>query len=208
MYFRLVRTEVLSYCHIIITSRHVAGRKIRRYCDTLWEIVGFTRSDAESFILKSFKGKECLAAKLLQELRSDRPEHRDTSELTTNPLSTALFCILCDDNNGDLPNNKTQLYIKIVSCVLRRKYGLSSIGDPITVYREELIELGRMAFESLRKGKSYFEHDENRSLVLTKFSFLSIRTGGPILRPGLRYGFLQKSLQEFLAGFYLASLID
>ena len=75
MYFRLVRTEVLSYCYIIITSRHVAGRKIRRYCDTLWEIVGFTRSDAESFILKSFKGKECLAAKLLQELRSDRPEH-------------------------------------------------------------------------------------------------------------------------------------
>ena len=54
MYFNLVKGEdVLSGCHIILTSRHEAGRKVRRYCDNLWEIVGFTKSDAESFILKS-----------------------------------------------------------------------------------------------------------------------------------------------------------
>ena len=86
--------------------------------------------------------------------------------------------------------------------------GLSSNSvEPITVYKEELMQLGRMAFQSLRKGESYFEEDETGSLVLTKFGFLSVQTGGPTLEPSLCYGFIHKSLQEFIAGFYLASLI-
>ena len=213
MYLKLVEGRLLPDCHIVLTSRHEAGRKVRRYCDTLWEIVGFTKSDAESFIHKYFKNMEHLPAKLLQELRSDWPEHRELIELTTNPLNTALLCILCEDYKGVLPNNKTQLYIEIVRCVLKRyetKHGLSSNGDdPITVYREELIQLGRMALHSLRKGESYFEEQEIscNSSVFTKFGFLSIQTGGPKRKPNLRYRFSHKTFQEFFAAFYHAFLI-
>ena len=213
MYFKLVEGRLLPDCHIVLTSRHEAGRKVRRYCDNLWEIVGFTKSDAESFILKYFKNMEYVPEKLLQELRSDQPEHRELIELTTNPLNTALLCILCDDCKGVLPNNKTQLYIEIVRCVLKRyetKHGLSSNGgDPITVYRKELIQLGHMALHSLRKGESYFKEQEIvcNSSVFTKFGFLSIETGGPKRRPSLRYRFSHTTFQEFFAGFYLAFLI-
>ena len=213
MYFNLVKGKVLPDCHIVLTSRHEAGRKVRRYCDTLWDIVGFTKSDAESFILKYFKNMEHLPGKLLQELRSDWPEHPDIIELTTNPLNTALLCILCEDYKGVLPNNKTQLYIEIVRCVLRRyetKHGLSSnCDDPLTVYRKELIQLGHMALHSLRKGELYFEEQEIvcNSSVFTKFGFLSIETGGPKRKPSLRYRFSHKTFQEFFAGFYLAFLI-
>ena len=213
MYFKLVEGRLLPDCHIVLTSRHEAGRKVRRYCDTLWEIVGFTKSDAECFIHKFFKNMEHLPAKLLQELRSGWLEHPELIELTTNPLNTALLCILCDDYKGVLPNNKTQLYIEIVRCVLKRyetKHGLSSNGDdPITVFRKELKQLGRMALQSLRKGELYFEEQEIgcNSSVFSKFGFLSIETGGPKRKPSLRYRFSHKTFQEFFAGFYLAFLI-
>ena len=213
MYFKLVEGRLLPDCHIVLTSRHEAGRKVRRYCDNLWEIVGFTKSDAECFIHKFFKNMEHLPAKLLQELRSDWPEHPELIELTTNPLNTALLCILCEDYKGVLPNNKTQLYIEIVRCVLKRyetKHELSSNGDDsITVYRKELKQLGRMALRSLCKGELYFEEQEIgcNSSVFTKFGFLSIETGGPKTKPSLRYRFSHKTFQEFFAGFYLAFLI-
>ena len=213
MYFNLVKGKVLPGCHIVLTSRLEAGRKVRRYCDTLWDIVGFTKSDAKSFIRKYFKNTEHSPGKLLQELRRGWSKHPDIIELTKNPLNTALLCILCEDYKGVLPNNKTQLYIEIVRCVLRRyetKHGLSSNGDdPIIVYREELIQLGRMALQSLRKGQLFIEEQEFgcNSTVLTKFGFLSIQTGGPKRKPSLRYGFSHKSFQEFFAGFYLAFLI-
>ena len=211
MYLKLVEGRLLPGCHIVLTSRHEVGRKVRRYCDNLWEIVGFNKADAESFILKSIKNKEHLPAKLLQELQSDWPEHPDIIELTTNPLNTVLLCIFCDDYEGDLLNNKTQLYIEIVSCVLRRyerKQVFSSNSvDPITVYKEELIQLGRMALHSLHNGQPYVEEHESASVVLTKFGFLSIQPGGPKRKPSLHYWFSHKSFQEFFAGFYLAFLI-
>ena len=64
MYFKLVKRKELPGCHIVLTSRHEAGKRVRRYCDTLWEIVGFTEEDAKSFIGKYFKNMEHLAEKL------------------------------------------------------------------------------------------------------------------------------------------------
>ena len=121
-----------------------------------------------------------LPAKLLQGLRSDWPQHPDIIELTTNPLNAALLCILCDDYKGDLPNKKTQLYVEVVSCVLRiyeTKQGFSRHSlDPITVYKEELMQFGHLALHCLHNGQSYFKEHESGSFVLTKFGFLSIQT--------------------------------
>ena len=66
----LIQGKELSGCYIVVTSRHEAGSKVRRYFDTLWEIEGFTKKDAESFILKYFKNinKEHLAWKLTERI--------------------------------------------------------------------------------------------------------------------------------------------
>ena len=81
----------------------------------------------------------------------------------------------------------------------------------MTVYKEQLKHLGRMALQSLRKGEFYFEEHEfdGNSIVLSKFGFLSIQAGGSKRKPSLRYGFLHKSFQEFFAGLYVAfQIID
>ena len=213
----LIQGKELSGCYIVVTSRHEAGSKVRRYFDTLWEIEGFTKKDAESFILKYFKNinKEHLAWKLIERIWPQHDfakskEDRDLSELTKNPLNTALLCVICEDFEGVIPTSRTELYTEIVLCVLRRyeqKQGFASKNeDLMTVYKKELIDLGRMALESLLKGELYFEEHKSDGglIVLSKFGFLSLQAGGSKRKVVVRYAFLHKSFQEFFAGFYLA----
>ena len=224
----LIQGKDLSGCYIVVTSRHEAGSKVRRYCDTLWEIEGFTKKDAKSFIRKYFKNinKEHLARKLIESIfesqqdrdlsiwhvlfRSEPQQDRDLSELTKNPLNTALLCVIWEDFEGVFPTSRTELYTEIVLCVLRRyeqKQGLASKNeDLMTVYKKELIDLGRMALESLVQGELYFEEHKSDGgfIVLSKFGFLSLQAGGSKRKVVVRYAFLHKSFQEFFSGFYLA----
>ena len=208
MWKDLLESKMLPNCHIVITSRHETGKSVRRYCDTLWEIVGFTLQYAKSYILKYFKGMEHLAKELLKQLDY---ANRDLRQLTQNPLNTALLCILIEDFKGVLPPERTQLYTEIVRCVLLRyeKRNRSSRGsdaDLLEIYKDDLVQLGCMALQSLREGELFFDENEFKgsSSNLIKFGFLSIQTGGSKRKPSLRFSFLHKTFQEFFAGFYLA----
>ena len=211
MYYSLVHSKLLASCHIVITSRQEVGKKVRPYCDTLWEIVGFTKEDAESFIRKYFKDKGHLAEKLRKRLTLPWYLHDDQlgnlDELTKNPLNTALLCCLFEDFEGVLPASRTQLYVEIVLLVLRRyeeKNGLeSSREDLISVYRKELLLLGSFAFESLLQGELHFQKKEE-IVKSINFGFFSFQKGGTKRKPCTRCAFLHKSFQEFFAGFYLA----
>ena len=209
--YDLVEGKELSGCHVILTSRHEVGRKLRRYCDTLWEIVGFTEEDANSFIRTYFKSikREDLLGNLLQKIRySD-----ELRNLSKNPLNVTLLCVLCEDLEGVFPTSRTELYTEIVLCVLRRyekKQGLSSKSeDLMSIYRDDLVHLGRVALHSLRKGELYFEEHESgsTSIALSKFGFLSLQASGCKRKALVRYAFLHKSFQEFFSGFYLACQI-
>ncbi|KAM7425284.1 hypothetical protein ABFA07_023268 [Porites harrisoni] len=214
MYYSLVQSKLLPAFHIVITSRHEVGKKVRPYCDALWEIVGFTKEDAESFIRKYFKGKEHLAEELIKRLLPSKYYFLTTGhpletlgELTKNPLNTALLCCLFEDFEGVLPTSRTELYVEIVTFVLRRyevKNGLKSSGeDLISGYKKELLLLGSFALESLLKGELYFEKKED-TVKRINFGFLSFQQGAAKRKPSTRCAFLHKSFQEFFAGLFLA----
>ena len=210
----LFEGKELSCCHIVLTARHEVGRKLRRYCNTLWEIVGFTRRDAKKFIRTYFRSikKEYLTENLLKTIWG-AGGRKDLYELTKNPLNVTLLCILCEDFAGVFPASRTQLYIEIVLCVLRRyerKQGLSSKNENlVSVYKEDLMHLGRLALQSLRKGELCFEEHEfsDNFIVLSKFGFLSVHSSSSKRIARVRYSFLHKSFQEFFSGFYLACQI-
>ena len=162
LFRKLIQRELLPGCYIVLTSRHEAGSNIRPYTDTLLEIVGFTTPDADCFITRYFQqsDNQHLAATLIAKLKSD-----NLYELTRNPLNTLLLCVIFEDLNGVLPNSRTELYMEIVHFVLRRyvnKNGLSvNDKDLLLVYKTELMSLGRMALDSLRKGELYFEDHQS-----------------------------------------------
>ena len=214
MFSDLVESRELPKCHIILTSRHEGGVKVSKYCDTLLEILGFTEEDSRSFVLRYFKDMEELGKMLLRDIECKK----ELRELTVNPLTTALLCLLCDDFKGNLPSSRTHLYLEITNCVLRRfhrKKGLpDNIENLIEVYKEELQQLGLLALKGLEKDQMHFEEREIGACSTGEkpekpvFEFLSVQTGSSKRRPHLCYGFSHKSFQEFFAGFYLASQIS
>ena len=211
MCLKIIRRKQLPGCYIVLTSRPEGGSIVRPYTDTLLEIVGFTTTDANYFIGKYFQPSGHLAEKLISKLIVDK----DLRELTPNPLNTLLLCVIFEDFEGILPNNRTQLYMEIVLFILRRyesKNGLTNRGkDLLLVYKTELMILGKTALDSLHKQELYFDDHKGdiKESLLPKFGFLSIQSGGCKRAPCDRYGFFHKSFQEFFSGYFLAfSIID
>ena len=201
----IIQGKMLPRCNLVVTARHEAGIPMRKVCDTLLEIEGFTYQDSEEFILKYFAGKEDLAEKLLDEIENEER----LQEMTANPLNTALLCLLCEDFQGILPESRTQLYLEIVQCVLiryRTKKGLPVENeDLIEIYKDQLKLLGLIALNGLYEDNMYFEDKKlsSENADLPEFGFLSAQPGSSKRRPCLCYGFTHKSFQEFFAGYYL-----
>ncbi|XP_068760967.1 protein NLRC3-like [Montipora capricornis] len=80
VYLNLIKRKQLSGCHIVLTSRHEAGKKVTPYSDTLLEIKGFTESDAKTFIRKYFEHREDLAKSLITAIWHEDAEKEETSD--------------------------------------------------------------------------------------------------------------------------------
>ena len=135
-----IKRKVFPSSYLILTARHEAGMKVRRHCDALFEISGYTKEDADSYITKYFSShdKPSLAEELIDTIDKDSKLRK----LTANPLNTALLCLVFEDTGGILPYNRTMLYCELVSCVLRRYCSKKEISldnkDPIQKFTDQL----------------------------------------------------------------------
>ncbi|XP_044162952.1 NLR family CARD domain-containing protein 3-like [Acropora millepora] len=211
IYTDIIGGRVLPDSYIVVTARHEVGVKVRECCHTLLEVEGFTKTDAEKFILRYFK-EEHVAEKLLNKLDSDM----SLQDLTRNPLNTALLCLLCEDFGGKFPESRTLLYLEIVECVLRRYRRkmklLETKRDLLVLYEVELKQLGFIAVEGLHNDSMYFDESAFKgfsSNVKSNLGFLSVEAGRSKRRPSRSYAFLHKSFQEFFAAlFHCCQLLD
>ncbi|KAL9965599.1 hypothetical protein ACROYT_G029421 [Oculina patagonica] len=215
MFANIIWGRVLPKCRLVATAQHKAeiNVTIRRYCDSLLEIEGFTEEDAREFIVKYFKTMENLAQKLSSKLKNDK----NLKEMTANPLNTALLCLVCDKCRGVFPETGTELFMEIVQYILRRyiqKKGLENNEnnennkDLIEAYKPQLKHLGWIALNGLREGNLDFDKRElgSYSADLPGFGFLS---GDTTLGAFQRYSFLHTIFQKFFAAFYLCcQLLD
>ena len=160
MFSEIIQGRVLPNCRVVATARHEAGVKVRKYCDTLLEVEGFTREDVETFIRNYFKAQQNLAEQLIEHLYVDRKLY----EILTNPLNTALLCLVYEDLNGVFPESRTKLYMEIVECVLRRyrtKQQLPENGeDLVDLYESQLKHLGSIALKGLLEDNLDFDETE------------------------------------------------
>ena len=196
---------MLPLCHLVLTARHEAGIPIRKVCDTLLEIEGFTYQDIKEFIHKYFVAKEDLAERLLEKIHNEKI----LRDMAATPLNNALLCLLCEDFQGISPESRTQLYLEIAHCVLiryRKKKGLPVENeDLIEIYKDQLKLLGLIALDGLYEDNMYFgdKRLSSENADLPEFGFLSAQPGSSKRRPCLCYGFTHKSFQEFFAGYHL-----
>ena len=203
----VIQGKRFSNTYLMLTARHEAGMKVRRYCDTLLEIVGYTSEDADSYITKYFSNHEdpSLAEKLISELKRDDR----LRELTANPLNTALLCLLCEDTEGVFPSNRTKMYTELVSCAIRRYFARKSVPldarDPVETFSDNLNQLGKVALKALKANRMYFSEEEIKcqSIDFLRLCFLSQEASVSKLRPMPCYAFTHKTFQEYFAAYHL-----
>ena len=201
----LIKGKVFSNTYLMLTARNEAGMEIRRYCDTLLDIVGYTSEDADSYITKYFRNHEdpSLGNALIEKLKYDG----QLRELTANPLNTALLCLVCEETKGAFPSNKTKLYGDLVSCALRRDFAKKNKNvplDPIETCADQLNHLGKMALEALKDDRMHFSEEEMECHSINFLKcFLSREASVSKIRPTACYAFTHKTFQEFFAAFYL-----
>ena len=209
LFSRLVESRELSKCHIILTTRQEGSVKISKFCDTLLQIEGFVSDNSHNYIMHYFKDLEAQGQKLLQDIE----QNIELGELIVNPLFTAMLCLVYEDLKGGLPLSKTQLYLEITECILKRfcqKQGLSHNNDDLTeVFKEELEQLGSIALKALKKDRMHIEDSEFPGTTGKSplFEFLSVQSNSSKRRSHTCYRFSHKSFQEFFAGLYLSDQI-
>ncbi|XP_067056266.1 protein NLRC3-like isoform X1 [Acropora muricata] len=205
----LIEGKVLSDIYLLLTARPEMGARVRRYCDSLLQIVGYSKGDAISYIKKYFRNHS--DPSLAKKLKDELAHNDELKELTSSPMNTALLCLLCEETNGMFPTKQTKLYECLVSCAIRRYYARMGVrfdkDDPSERCREQLNQLGLMAFEALLKNRLYFSEEEMRSENVLQLCFVTREPSRSKIKPSECYAFTHKTFQEYFAALYLANQV-
>ena len=176
----IVQGGVLPECNLLATARHKPGmEEATEHFDTLLEIEGFTEEVAEEIICEFLK--EDLAQESL-------------SNLGVN------------ENLKNISKIKTELYVEIIQCVLRRsrrQRGLPETNKDLIQEKSKTLlkHLGQIALNGLRKDTLDFERSELGSHAVAFFR--SFQSEGSEQRQHRCYSFLHKSFQRWFAAFNL-----
>ena len=206
--YEIFRGNSLRSCCVLITTRISKADELRGSEDLHAEITGFSQVDREVFMRRFLNSEE--ASKLEGHLYE-----RNLVELAKVPLLLLLFCILWREGQSkSFPNSKTKLYVDIVQFILNHSHSKQTADKTKTKqyvelksFKEILSEIGKVALQSLLKDDHLFEYSQLSDSVCCDESIfiglLQITEYSETLRPVGMVSFIHKSIQEFLAAWYI-----
>ena len=203
--YKIFMGSKLRNCCVLITTRiSKAGDLLGEFKAVRAEITGFSEEDREAFMCKMLGG-ETEADQLVCHLYKE-----GLFELARVPLLLLFFCTLWKKGKvKSFPETKTKLYYTIVQYVLDHNQGKSSPDDfhRIGKYEDFLVEIGKVALECLLKDDHVFEFDQLSASISCEESrfigLLQVTEFSENLRPARLVSFIHKSIQEFLAAWYI-----
>ena len=194
----------LRNCCILITTRISKADELREFKDMHAEITGFSEVDRSAFMSRMFGEDE--AQQLMRHLL-----WKNLEELSRVPLLLLFFCTLWKQGKLEsFTDTKTKLYLLIVQYVLDHSQGKRSPArfGKAEDFKEILAEIGKVALECLLKDDHVFEYDQLSAAILCDESLiiglLQVTEYAENLRPAGMVSFIHKSIQEFLAAWYIA----
>ena len=195
----------LRNCCVLITTRiSKADDLLGEFKAVHAEITGFSEEERRAFMCEML-GSETEADQLERHLGEE-----GLFELARVPLLLLFFCTLWKKGKmNSFPETKTKLYYAIVQYVLDHNQGKSSPAHfhKIGKYEDILVEIGKVALECLLKDDHVFEFDQLSALINCEESrfigLLQITEFSENLRPAGMVSFIHKSIQEFLAAWYI-----
>ncbi|XP_030253945.1 NACHT, LRR and PYD domains-containing protein 14-like [Sparus aurata] len=213
----LIQGKLLPSALVWITSRTAAANQIPPSCvDRVTEVRGFTDVQKEEYFRRRFSDED-LSSRIISHIKTSRSLHI----MCLIPVfcwitATVLDHMLTTDQRGELPKTLTDMYSHFLLVQTKRKkqkYGEGGETSPQELTesdREDLLKLGRLAFEHLETGNIMFYQEdlERCGLNVTEASVYSgvcteiFRRESVIFQKTV-YCFVHLSVQEFLAAVYM-----
>ena len=206
--YEIFNGKSLRNCRVLITTRISKADELRGGEDLHAEITGFSEVDREQFMRRFLNSEE--VSNLQAHLYT-----RELEELAKVPLLLLLFCILWKEGQSkSFPKSKTKLYVDIVQFILNHSHSKQTADKTKTKqyvelksFKEILSEIGKVALQSLLKDDHLFEYSQLSDSVCCDESIfiglLQITEYSETLRPVGMVSFIHKSIQEFLAAWYI-----
>ena len=201
--YEIFRGNSLRSCCVLITTRISKADELRGGEDLHAEITGFSEVDREYFMRRFLGSKEV----------SDLQDHlyrRNLNELAKVPLLLLFFCTLWKRGQSKyFPKTKTRLFLEIVQFILNHCHSKQSTSQYVEVasFKEILSEIGKVALQGLLNDDHLFEYSQLSDSVRCEESvfigLLQIAEYSETLRPVGMVSFIHKSIQEFLAAWYV-----
>ena len=198
----------LRSCCVLITTRISKADELRGGEDLHAEITGFSEVDRRGFMRRFLNSKE------VSELENLLYK-RKLGELAKVPLLLLFFCILWREGQSKgFSKYKAKLYVDMVQFILNHSHSKKT-GDEtktkqyveLNSFKEILSEIGKVALQSLLKGDHLFEYSQLSDAVRCDKSvfigLLQITEYSETLQPVGMVSFIHKSIQEFLAAWYI-----
>ncbi|XP_068686911.1 NLR family CARD domain-containing protein 4-like isoform X2 [Montipora foliosa] len=202
--FDIFSGKELRDCCVLITSRISKADELQEFQDLLAEITGFSEEDKLTYITRQLgderDAKELLTCLLFEGLLG----------LAKVPLLLLFFCMLWKKKQSEgFSKGKTSLYLKIVQHVLNYNQGKNTSPHFSTAEdnAEILNQIGKLALECLLDDDHIFPYGKLSSEVLCEESvvigLLQVAECTESLQPTEMVSFIHKSIQEFLAAWYV-----
>ena len=201
--YEIFRGSSLRSCCVLITTRISKADELRGGEDLHAEITGFSEVDRKTFMLRFLTDDE------MYDLRNHLLE-RNLQELAKVPLLLLFFCTLWKRGQAKVfPESKTDLYTNIIQFIINHSYRKRSPPRYVDLQssKEILSVTGKVALQGLLNDDHLFEYSQLSDAVLCDESvfigLLQITEYSETLQPVGMVSFIHKSIQEFLAAWYI-----
>ena len=245
----LLEGRIYGGCSIVATSRPSGLKTLEKQFtlfSNLYIISALENEDIKMYIRKYFSEKDATYCDTVyNELIGD--DH--IRDLVSSPLTLSIVCNIYDNNaEGSVPHSITKLYHELVRQMIQKfknYYGFNDLRvsdqqhQSSSLWRQGnsrrrvsdclLKSVGYVAFQSLRAGNDYFEHQDLANYLSTKqkkgglfsrakhwlsglnsasvlqLGFITADTGPNPRKLNLRYQFEPKMCQKYIAAEYIVN---
>ncbi|XP_030646327.1 NACHT, LRR and PYD domains-containing protein 3-like [Chanos chanos] len=214
----LIKGNLLPSALIWITSRPAAASIIPPECvDRLTEIQGFSDPQKEEYFRKKISD-QTLASRIITHIKSSK----SLCIMSHIPVfcwisATVLERMLSEPETGEIPNTLTETYTHFLIFQTKQRNPKCDEHEGGPHWnKENILSLGKLAFQQLEKGNLIFSEEDLREHGIdvregSLFSGVSTQIFREEfgLYQGKVYSFIHLSVQEFLAAlFVLLSFIN
>lgn len=208
--FDIFQRNYLRDCAVMVTTRFSRGDELRRSADKQAKITGFDGTDQIDFMEKMLGSQQEIRdlMRFLYEMNM-----RDLAKV---PLLNLFFCLMwkqAKQHLTKLVQTETILYRTMIRHILQYSHKRLSPTQVCKVkeedYEEILAEIGKVALEALLKGNQLFEYGQLSEKVRGEKSVIvglcQLSECDTSLEPMEMVSFIHKSIQEYLAAWYISN---